>query len=136
MFCTPWLAPVRKAAGTEIMVFDIIREQDLPLLHYKIERLERRRMLDFDSSVASWEEEAALMVEVRSLNIRHHVAPVVQLGFGRCSLAMKSGSLRQALEFSQRWHGPFLLGSQILGQRLALRMPSHCQFRRLLILCL
>ena len=34
---------------------------------------------------------------------------------------MPSGSLRQALESSQRWHGPFRLGFQILGQRLALR---------------
>ena len=80
----------------EMIVLNIIREQDLPLLHYKIERLERRLMLDFDGRVATWDDEAALMVEVYKLSIRHQVAPVVQLGFGRCTLALEFQAVMHA----------------------------------------
>ena len=79
-----------------MMVLNIIREQDLPLLHYKTERLERMHMLDFESTVAPWEEEAPLMVEGRSFISRHHFAPVVQLGFGRCILALKFQAVMHA----------------------------------------
>ena len=65
-------SPLQGGRDCEMMVFSIIREQDL---QYIIEHFERMRMLD----LASWEGEAALMVKVRKLILGHHFVPVVRL---------------------------------------------------------
>eukprot|EP00974_Lingulodinium_polyedra_P096880 9389441-Lingulodinium_polyedra.AAC.1 len=81
----------------EMVVLNLVHG-DLAQLHADIVQLEARKDLDVETRLASWEVEENCMDRIRQC-ITQHVAPPVQVGFGkgRSTLACKFQAVMHAV---------------------------------------